>query len=130
MPALRPIEVEEYPDRVATLAEGAWGLTAAGGITALPAALRAWLTRTLQLDHRQAFASATDARVELYRALGASRPQLFAVFLGRGLGTVAPFVVMLLVLLVRPSLTLAAVATIGLAVGAATAPSRRAKTLW
>jgi hypothetical protein len=67
----RPIEVEEYPDRVATLAEGAWGLTAAGGIEPLPAALRAWLTRTLQLDHRQAFASATDARVELDRALGA-----------------------------------------------------------
>ena len=36
----RPIEVEEYPDRVATLAEGAWGLTAAGGIEPLPAALR------------------------------------------------------------------------------------------
>jgi hypothetical protein len=66
----RPIEVEEYPDRVATLAEGAWGLTAAGGIEPLPAALRAWLTRALQLDLRQAFASATDARVELDRALG------------------------------------------------------------
>ena len=66
----RPLEVEEYPDRVATLAEGAWGLTAAGGIEPLPAALRVWLTRALQLDSRQAFASATDARVDLDRALG------------------------------------------------------------
>ncbi len=66
----RPLEVEEYPDRVATLSEGAWGLTAAGGIEPLPAALRVWLTRALQLDARQSFASATDARVELDRALG------------------------------------------------------------
>jgi hypothetical protein len=67
---VRPLEVEEYPDRVATLAEGAWGLTAAGGIEPLPAALRAWLTHALQLDSRHALASATDARVELDRALG------------------------------------------------------------
>ena len=66
----RPLEVEEYPDRVATLAEGAWGLTASGGIEPLPAALRAWMARALQLDSRQAFESASDARVELDRALG------------------------------------------------------------
>ena len=66
----RPIEVDEYPDRVATLAEGAWGLTASGGIEPLPAALRAWLARALQLDSRQAFASVIDARMDLDRALG------------------------------------------------------------
>ena len=66
----RPIEVEEYPDRVATLAEGAWGLTASGGIEPLPAALRAWLWRALQLDSRQACTSVIDARVDLDRALG------------------------------------------------------------
>jgi hypothetical protein len=68
----RPLENEEYPDRIATLAEGAWGLTASGGVEPLAAAVRAWLARALQLDARQSFASAVDARVELDRALGAS----------------------------------------------------------
>jgi hypothetical protein len=70
----RPLYREEYPDKIAALAERAWGLTATGGVEPLPAAVRTWLSRALQLDARQSFASAVEARAELDRAFGGSDP--------------------------------------------------------
>ncbi len=68
----RPLDGEDYPDQIAALAEGAWGLTATGGVEPLPAELRMWLCRMLQLDTRQSFASAVDAWADLERVLGTS----------------------------------------------------------
>lgn len=67
----RPLYSEEFPDKIGALAERAWGLTAAGGVEPLPAAVRTWLARTLQLDARQSFPSAVEARAELDRVIGA-----------------------------------------------------------
>jgi hypothetical protein len=67
----RPLYKEEFPDRIGALAERAWGLTSAGGVEPLPAAVRTWLARALQLDARQSFASAVEARAELDRVMGA-----------------------------------------------------------
>ena len=68
----RPLYSEEYPDKIGALAERAWGLTASGGVEPLPAAVRTWLARALQLDARQSFASAVDARAEFDRVAGGS----------------------------------------------------------
>ena len=68
----RPLDGNDYPDQVAALAEGAWGLTATGGVEPLPPELRAWLARMLQLDSRQSFATAVDAWSELEHVLGSS----------------------------------------------------------
>jgi len=67
----RPLYSEEFPDRIGPLAERAWGLTAAGGVEPLPAAVRTWLARALQLDARQSFPSAVEARAEFDLAAGA-----------------------------------------------------------
>ncbi|MBI3047084.1 MAG: PEGA domain-containing protein [Acidobacteria bacterium] len=67
----RPLYSEEFPDRIGALAERAWGLTASGGVEPLPAAVRTWLARALQLDARQSFPSAVPARAELDRIVGA-----------------------------------------------------------
>lgn len=67
----RPLYREEFPDRIGALAERAWGLTSAGGVEPLPAAVRTWLARALQLDARQSFPSAVEARAELDRVIGA-----------------------------------------------------------
>jgi hypothetical protein len=69
----RPLYRDEFPGRIGPLVERAWGLTAAGGAEPLPAAVRTWLARALQLDARQSFASAVDARAELDRAGGADQ---------------------------------------------------------
>jgi len=66
----RPLYSEEFPEKIGPLAERAWGLTAAGGVEPLPAAVRTWLARALQLDARQSFASAVEARAELDRVAG------------------------------------------------------------
>ncbi len=66
----RPLYSEEFPDRIGPLAERAWGLTAAGGVEPLPAAVRTWLARALQLDARQSFATGVEARAELDRVMG------------------------------------------------------------
>ena len=68
----RPLDDNDYPDQVAALAEGAWGLTATGGVEPLPTELRGWLARMLQLDSRQSFATAVDAWSELEHVLGSS----------------------------------------------------------
>jgi hypothetical protein len=60
---------DEYPDKMGTLAERTWGVTSTALVTPLPAALRAWLARALQLDPRHSFASAVDARAEFDRVV-------------------------------------------------------------
>jgi hypothetical protein len=68
----RPLDSDDYPDQVAALAEGAWGLTATGGVEPLPPELRTWLSRMLQLDPRHSFVTAVEAWSELEHVLGTS----------------------------------------------------------
>jgi len=68
----RPIDGEEYPDRIHELTERAWESTATGGVKPLPPELRAWLLRMLQFDTGEAFASAVDAWADLEHVLRAS----------------------------------------------------------
>ena len=70
----RPIAVDEYPTRIGEMASGTWALSATGGMEPLPAALREWLSRALQLDPRNPFPSAVEAWAELDRVLHYSDP--------------------------------------------------------
>jgi hypothetical protein len=58
----RPLHEDEYPCRIGEAVASAWAISAGGGFEPLPPGLRAWLTRALQLDLRNAFASAVPAR--------------------------------------------------------------------
>jgi hypothetical protein len=68
----RPLGVDEYPAHIGDVVASAWAISARGGLEPLPAGLRAWLTRALQLDSRNWFRSAVEAQVELERVLGES----------------------------------------------------------
>ncbi|HEY7187869.1 MAG TPA: PEGA domain-containing protein [Vicinamibacterales bacterium] len=70
----RPIAVDEYPTRLADMVNGTWALAANGNMEPLPIALREWLSRSLQLDPRNPFASAVEAWAELDRVLHYSDP--------------------------------------------------------
>ena len=70
----RSIGEDEYPDRIGEMAGGAWALSSTGGIEPLPAALREWLLRAIQLEPRNPFPSALEAWVELDRVLHYSDP--------------------------------------------------------
>ena len=70
----RPIAEDDYPTRIAEMASGTWALSATGAIEPLPAALRDWLTRAIQLDPRNPFPSALEAWAELDRVLHYSDP--------------------------------------------------------
>ncbi len=70
----RPIAEDDYPARIAEMAGGTWALSATGGIEPLPAALRDWLLRAIQLDPRNPFPSALEAWAELDRVLHYSDP--------------------------------------------------------
>jgi serine/threonine protein kinase len=61
----RPLRTDEYPHRVSGLLNDARAKSAAGEDQPLPASLRGWLVRTLQLDARHGFASATEAQAAL-----------------------------------------------------------------
>ncbi len=61
----RRLRVDEYPSRTADVVASAWAISASGGPEPLPAGLRSWLMRALQLDPRSSFASALEARAEL-----------------------------------------------------------------
>lgn len=65
----RPLADNHYPDRVSEIVSRVGAVSASGGLEPLPDAFRAWLSRALQLDARQSFGSATDAREELQRVL-------------------------------------------------------------
>ena len=70
----RPIAEDDYPARIGEMAAGTWALSATGGIEPLPAALREWLMRAIQLDPRNPFPSALEAWAELDRVLHYSDP--------------------------------------------------------
>jgi serine/threonine protein kinase len=70
----RPIAEDDYPSRIGEMASGTWALSATGGIEPLPAALREWLMRAIQLDPRNPFPSALEAWAELDRVLHYSDP--------------------------------------------------------
>jgi len=60
---------DEYPSRLAEVVGSAWAISARGGLEPLPAGLRQWLNRALQIDARNAFESAIDASEDLDRVL-------------------------------------------------------------
>jgi hypothetical protein len=66
----RPLADDEYPARVGEVVASTWAISARGGLEPLPAGLRAWLTRSLQLDPRNGFRSAIEAQDDLERVLG------------------------------------------------------------
>jgi len=70
----RSIAVDEYPTRLGEMVGGTWALAANGSMEPLPIALREWLSRALQLDPRNPFASAVEAWAELDRVLHYSDP--------------------------------------------------------
>jgi PEGA domain-containing protein len=70
----RPIAEDDYPTRIAEMVGGTWALSAAGALEPLPAALRDWLMRAIQLDPRNPFPSALEAWAELDRVLHYSDP--------------------------------------------------------
>src|SRR5262245_3915659 len=70
----RPIGLEEYPLRLGEMANGTWALSATGSMEPLPAPLREWLVRSLQVDPRNPFPSALEAWAELDRVLHYSDP--------------------------------------------------------
>jgi hypothetical protein len=63
---------EETPNRLGDVVASSWANSARGGLEPLPAGLRAWLMRALQLDPRTRFDSASDAQEELENFLGES----------------------------------------------------------
>src|SRR5919201_3995560 len=66
----RPLLEQEYPTKIGEVVASAWAISARGGFEPLPAGLRAWLMRALQLDVRASFMSASDARAELEKLIG------------------------------------------------------------
>lgn len=58
----RPIDDEEYPQALGTLLNSARARSAMGEEQPLPAPLKAWISRALQIDGRNAFASAVEAQ--------------------------------------------------------------------
>jgi hypothetical protein len=66
----RPLRDDEYPTRIADVVASTWAVSARGGFEPLPPGLRGWLGRALQLDSRNAFASAVEASVELDKVIG------------------------------------------------------------
>lgn len=65
----RQLRTDEYPQALPALLNGALARSAAGDEQALPAPLRTWLARALQLDPRNGFATATDAQAAFEDAL-------------------------------------------------------------
>jgi PEGA domain len=68
----RRLREDEYPGRISEAVASAWAISARGGLEPLPAGLRGWLARALQLDLRSSFTSALEARVALDNVLGDS----------------------------------------------------------
>jgi serine/threonine protein kinase len=83
----RPLADNHYPDRVSEIVSRVGAVSASGGLEPLPDAFRGWLSRALQLDARQSFGSAIDAREELQRVLSdtgyAAAPAKLHVFLAQ-----------------------------------------------
>jgi hypothetical protein len=56
----RPLGEDEYPSRISDIVEGVRAISATG-LETLPAPVRSWLSRALQLDPRRSFATAIEA---------------------------------------------------------------------
>ncbi|HXI29296.1 MAG TPA: PEGA domain-containing protein [Vicinamibacterales bacterium] len=82
----RPLGDDELPARLGEVVASSWAISARGGLEPLPAGLRAWLMRALQLDPRESFESAIDAHEDLENVLGDSdymaAPASLEAFLG------------------------------------------------
>jgi serine/threonine protein kinase len=61
----RPLREDEYPARISDVVASASAMSARGGREPVTPALRAWLSRTLQLDQRNSFTSALEAQAAL-----------------------------------------------------------------
>src|SRR5260221_3140857 len=68
----RGLHDDEYPARLAEVVGSAWAISGRGGLEPLPAGLRQWLSRALQIDARNAFESAIDASEDLDKVLDES----------------------------------------------------------
>ncbi len=68
----RPLLADETPGQLGDVVASSWANSARGGLEPLPAGLRAWLMRALQLDPKNRFDSAVDAQEDLERVLGES----------------------------------------------------------
>lgn len=71
----RMLHDDESGDRLADVVGSTWAISAKGGLEPLPAGLRVWLSRALQLDPRHSFASALDARTELDKVLAGEQKE-------------------------------------------------------
>jgi hypothetical protein len=65
----RLLHEDEYPDRVSEVLASAWAISSKGELEPLPHGLRSWIARALQIDPRNSFATALEARDELDRML-------------------------------------------------------------
>ena len=66
----RPLTIDEYPERLSDLIKGATLRSLIGARDPLPAGLRDWLHRALQLDQWESFTSPADARTSMEEAFG------------------------------------------------------------
>jgi len=67
---------EEYPTQIADVLSSAWANSSTGELEPMPPGLRAWIGRALQLDPRNSFASALDARNELEKVLSGDEEEV------------------------------------------------------
>ena len=68
----RPLADDELPSRLGEVVSSSWAISARGGLEPLPAGLRSWLMRALQLDPHESFESAVEANEDLERVLADS----------------------------------------------------------
>ncbi len=71
----RRLRVEEYPNKIGDVVDGASSQLEAGESQPLPVLLRAWLRSALQLEPRHSFVSAIGAKKELEIALSQANPE-------------------------------------------------------
>jgi hypothetical protein len=83
----RGLHDDEYPMKVPELVGSAWANSAAGDLQPLPAGLRSWLSRALQIELRTAFTSVAEAAAEFEHMLStighAAEPVHLERFLAR-----------------------------------------------
>src|SRR5580765_4673389 len=83
----RTLRDEEYPARIGEVVATTAATTSRGTKEPLPAALRTWLQRALQLNARNSFPSAIEARAEFERVLADSgfdaSPESLDAFMAR-----------------------------------------------
>ena len=79
----RRLDGSEYPTLITDVFASAQALTSDNEREPLPGGLRAWLTRTLQLDPLRNFETAVDARDELERVLSDEEDEVSDVFVAQ-----------------------------------------------